>query len=80
MVFADKDVICGLQRANIIGIFVVLLSVPLALAGGMVMQQINRRARTLLGYYAVVESFEPSPSGLPKNGLPENGPPSSPDR
>jgi len=50
----DKDVLYGLQKSIQIGIFVVLLSVPLGLAGALVMQQINRRARGL--YYLVVVS------------------------
>jgi spermidine/putrescine transport system permease protein len=54
VLFADKDVIYGLKKSLIIGVFVVLLSVPLGLAGALVMQQINRRARSL--YYLVVVS------------------------
>lgn len=54
VLFADKDVIYGLQRSLVIGLFVVVLSVPLGLAGALVMQQINRRARSL--YYLVVVS------------------------
>jgi spermidine/putrescine transport system permease protein len=50
----DKDVLYGLQKSIQIGIFVVLLSVPLGVAGALVMQQINRRARGL--YYLVVVS------------------------
>ena len=50
----DKDVLYGLQKSVQIGFFVVLLSVPLGLAGALVMQQINRRARGL--YYLVVVS------------------------
>jgi spermidine/putrescine transport system permease protein len=54
VLFADKDVIYGLKNSLIIGVFVVLLAVPLGLAGALVMQQINRRARSL--YYLVVVS------------------------
>jgi spermidine/putrescine transport system permease protein len=50
----DGDVLYGLQKSVQIGVFVVLLSVPLGLAGALVMQQINRRARGL--YYLVVVS------------------------
>jgi len=50
----DGDVLYGLQKSVQIGFFVVLLSVPLGLAGALVMQQINRRARGL--YYLVVVS------------------------
>jgi spermidine/putrescine transport system permease protein len=50
----DKDVIYGLQKSAEIGVFVVLLAVPLGLAGALVMQQVNRRARGL--YYLVVVS------------------------
>jgi ABC-type spermidine/putrescine transport system permease subunit II len=51
---ADKDVLYGLQKSIQIGVFVVLLSVPLGLAGALVMQQIYARARSL--YYLVVVS------------------------
>ena len=37
VLFADKDVIYGLKKSLIIGVFVVLLSVPLGLAGALVM-------------------------------------------
>ncbi len=54
VLFADSDVLYGLKKSLTIGVFVVLLSVPLGLAGALVMQQINRRARSL--YYLVVVS------------------------
>lgn len=50
----DGDILYGLKRSFTIGFFVVLLSVPLGLAGALVMQQISRRARGL--YYLVVVS------------------------
>ena len=50
----DKDIIYGLQRSLWIGLYVVLLSVPLGLAGAMVMQQVYARARGF--YYLVVVS------------------------
>jgi spermidine/putrescine transport system permease protein len=50
----DADLIYGLQNSIRIGIFVVLLSVPLGLAGAIVMQQVYSRARSF--YYLVVVS------------------------
>ncbi len=49
---ADPDLVYGLQNSLAIGACVVALSVPLGLAGAMVMQQIYARARPL--YYLVV--------------------------
>jgi spermidine/putrescine transport system permease protein len=52
---ADDDALLyGLQNSLRIGIFVVLLAVPLGLAGALVMQQVDPRARGL--YYLVVVS------------------------
>jgi spermidine/putrescine transport system permease protein len=51
---ADTDVLYGMRKSIQIGVFVVLLSVPLGLAGALVMQQIYARARSL--YYLVVVS------------------------
>ena len=51
---SDKDMIYGLQKSLWIGLCVVLLSVPLGLAGAIVMQQIHSRARGF--YYLVVMS------------------------
>jgi spermidine/putrescine transport system permease protein len=50
----DKDILYGLQNSLRIGVFVVLLSVPLGLAGAIVMQQMYRRARGF--YYLIVVS------------------------
>jgi spermidine/putrescine transport system permease protein len=50
----DTDLIYGLQNSIRIAIFVVLLSVPLGLAGAIVMQQVYSRARSF--YYLVVVS------------------------
>lgn len=50
----DGDLIYGLGNSLRIGILVVLLSVPLGLAGALVMQQVHARARSL--YYLVVVS------------------------
>jgi spermidine/putrescine transport system permease protein len=50
----DPDMLYGLENSLWIGAFVVLLSVPLGLAGALVMQQIHARARSL--YYLVVVS------------------------
>jgi spermidine/putrescine transport system permease protein len=50
----DKDILYGLQNSLKIGVLVVLLSVPLGLAGAIVMQQVHRRARGF--YYLVVVS------------------------
>ena len=50
----DGALLYGLTNSLRIGLFVVLLSVPLGLAGALVMQQIDGRARGL--YYLVVVS------------------------
>jgi spermidine/putrescine transport system permease protein len=50
----DGEVIEGLQNSLRIGVLVVLLSVPLGLAGAIVMQQVYARARSL--YYLIVVS------------------------
>jgi spermidine/putrescine transport system permease protein len=50
----DEDLMYGLRNSLRIGVFVVLLSVPLGLAGALVMQQVYARARSL--YYLVVVS------------------------
>jgi spermidine/putrescine transport system permease protein len=52
--FADRNIKEGLENSLIIGFFVVLLSVPLGLAGALVMTQIYQRARGF--YYLVVVS------------------------
>ena len=51
---SDADLIYGLGNSLRIGILVVLLAVPLGLAGALVMQQIHARARSL--YYLIVVS------------------------
>ena len=51
---ADRNLMEGLQNSLWIGAFVVALSVPLGLAGAIVMTQIYPRARSL--YYLVVVS------------------------
>jgi spermidine/putrescine transport system permease protein len=50
--FQDESLMYGLQNSFVIGAFVVALSVPLGLAGALVMTQIYARARGL--YYLVV--------------------------
>lgn len=50
----DRNLVEGIRNSVLIGIFVVLLSVPLGLAGALVMTQIYARARSL--YYLVVVS------------------------
>jgi len=50
----DRDLVYGLENSLRIGVFVVLVSVPVGLAGALVMQQIHARARSL--YYLVVVS------------------------
>lgn len=50
----DRNLVEGIRNSVLIGIFVVLLSVPLGLAGALVMTQIYTRARSL--YYLVVVS------------------------
>jgi spermidine/putrescine transport system permease protein len=52
--FADRGLIEGFWNSMIIGIAVVCLAVPMALAGAIVMTQIYSRARSL--YYLVVVS------------------------
>ena len=52
--FADRNLMDGLVNSFIIGAFVVALSVPLGLAGAIVMTQIYSPARSL--YYLVVVS------------------------
>jgi spermidine/putrescine transport system permease protein len=52
--FADRNIVEGLQNSLIIGVFVVLLSVPLGLAGALVMTQIYSGARGF--YYLVIVS------------------------
>ena len=49
---ADQEMLYGLGNSLRIGVLVVLLSVPLGLAGAIVMRQIHARARGL--YYLVV--------------------------
>ena len=51
---ADRNVIEGLNNSFIIGAFVVALSVPLGLAGAIVMTQVYARARGF--YYLIVVS------------------------
>jgi spermidine/putrescine transport system permease protein len=51
---ADDELRDGLENSLRIGVLVVLLAVPLGLAGAIVMQQIHARARSL--YYLVVVS------------------------
>jgi spermidine/putrescine transport system permease protein len=50
----DDELLYGLGNSLRIGVFVVLLAVPLGLAGALVMQQIYARARSL--YYLIVVS------------------------
>jgi spermidine/putrescine transport system permease protein len=50
----DRDMMYGLRKSLWIGLWVVLLSVPLGLAGAIVMQQVHSRARSF--YYLVVVS------------------------
>jgi spermidine/putrescine transport system permease protein len=54
ILYADRNLMEGLVNSFIIGAFVVALSVPLGLAGAIVMTQIYRPARSL--YYVVVVS------------------------
>lgn len=51
---ADKDMIYGLKNSLWIGFLVVMVSVPVGLAGAMVMSQVYARARSF--YYLVVVS------------------------
>ncbi|MDF2617596.1 MAG: binding-protein-dependent transport system inner rane component [Xanthobacteraceae bacterium] len=52
--FADQDLMTGLKMSVWIGILVVAVSVPIGLAGAVVMTQIQARARS--AYYLVVVS------------------------
>ncbi|MDQ0513258.1 ABC transporter permease [Ancylobacter amanitiformis] len=52
--FADQDMMYGLKMSLWIGLLVVCISVPIGLAGAIVMTQITPRARSL--YYLVVVS------------------------
>jgi spermidine/putrescine transport system permease protein len=52
--FADRDIILGLKNALIIGALVVVVSVPVGLAGAILMTQVYERARSF--YYLVVVS------------------------
>lgn len=52
--FADQDLMTGLKMSVWIGILVVAISVPIGLAGAIVMTQIQTRARS--AYYLVVVS------------------------
>lgn len=52
--FADRDIILGLKNAVIIGALVVAVSVPVGLAGAILMTQVYERARSF--YYLVVVS------------------------
>jgi spermidine/putrescine transport system permease protein len=52
--FADRDLMYGLQTSLWIGVLVVLVSVPIGLAGAIVMTQINARLRST--YYLIVVS------------------------
>jgi spermidine/putrescine transport system permease protein len=52
--FADRNMMAGLNNSVLIGVFVVALSVPLGLAGAIVMTQVYARARGF--YYLVVVS------------------------
>jgi spermidine/putrescine transport system permease protein len=52
--FADRDIMLGLKNAVIIGALVVCVSVPVGLAGAIIMTQVYDRARSF--YYLVVVS------------------------
>ncbi|MBL8574904.1 MAG: ABC transporter permease subunit [Hyphomicrobiaceae bacterium] len=52
--FADADMMYGLRKSVLIGVLVVLVSVPVGLAGAMMMTQVHARARSF--YYLVVVS------------------------
>jgi spermidine/putrescine transport system permease protein len=52
--FNDRTIMEGLKNSLVIGVWVVLLAVPLGLAGAIVMTQVYARARAL--YYVVVVS------------------------
>ncbi len=54
VLMADRNMVEGIRNSLVIGVLVVLLSVPLGLAGAIVMTRIYARARSL--YYLVVVS------------------------
>ncbi|CAA0109752.1 Inner membrane ABC transporter permease protein YdcV [Starkeya nomas] len=54
MLFADQDMMTGLRMSIWIGLLVVAISVPIGLAGAIVMTQIQARVRS--AYYLVVVS------------------------
>jgi spermidine/putrescine transport system permease protein len=54
VLFSDREIIEGLQTSLLIGVLVVLVSVPLGLAGAMMLTEIYGRARSF--YYLVVIS------------------------
>jgi spermidine/putrescine transport system permease protein len=54
VLFADRGLMEGVLNSLLIGLFVVVLAVPLGLAGAMVMTQVYARARSL--YYLTVVS------------------------
>ena len=54
LLIGDQNLMDGMRNSLLIGIMVVALSVPLGLAGAIVMTQIHARARSL--YYLVVVS------------------------
>lgn len=54
VLFSDKDLMYGLQKSLLIGVLVVATSVPIGLAGAIMMNQVYARARSF--YYLVVVS------------------------
>ncbi len=52
--FANEDMREGLRTSFVIGVLVVMISVPIGLAGAIVMTQISKRARSF--YYLIVVS------------------------
>ncbi|MEQ1613870.1 MAG: ABC transporter permease [Hyphomicrobiaceae bacterium] len=54
VLFSDRNLMEGLRNSLVIGLFVVALSVPLGLAGALLMTQVYSRARSI--YYVVVVS------------------------
>lgn len=52
--FNDTDLVRGFRNSLVIGVGVVILSVPIGLAAAIIMSQLHKRARSI--YYAVVLS------------------------
>jgi len=57
--FGDQQIIAGLQRSLLIGVLVVLISVPVGLAGAMMMTQLDGLARSYYYVFAMAPILTP---------------------